>query len=360
MKQALSVAIDGRALVGHRTGIGVHTAGISSRLALDPAPLIATHAVIEDRSSIEHCRFRVDPSPFGVLWQQTRFHRVVEEEQSDVVWGPHTTLPLRLRGPAVVSVHDLTSITMPHRHTLRTLASFNLFVASSLDKANAIAAVSKVVADETMRGFGIPSSKIHIVPNGVDDFFFMEEDPRAPLPAGVPDNYILYAGTLEPRKGIDVLLSAWEGIADAPALVVCGDPGWRAASVRRRMEKHGSRIFRAGFVDRRVLRALMQQARLFVYPSRYEGFGLPPLEAMACGTPVVATRAGALPEVLGDAAVLVEAENQEELGRAISRVLAGASLRSELIEKGRARAGGFRWERSAELMTELLLRATGK
>jgi len=357
LKHELKVAIDGRALVGHRTGIGVHTAEISARLLVEPPPLIATHAVIEDRSGIEHCRFRVDPSPLGVLWQQTRFHRVVEEEQSDVVWGPHTTLPLRLRLPAVVSIHDFTSITMPHRHELRTLASFNLFVASSLDKASAIAAVSKLVADETMRGFGVASSKIHLVPNGVDDFFFMEDDARALLPAGVSGNYILYAGTIEPRKGVDVLLSAWETIADAPTLVLCGDPGWREAKVRRRMERHGTRIVRTGFVDRRVLRALMRQATLFVYPSRYEGFGLPPLEAMACGTPVVATRAGALPEVLDDAAILVERDNPEELALAMSRVLSEPSLRSELIEKGRARAGRFRWDHSAELMTELLLRA---
>lgn len=359
MKHQLNLAIDGRALVGHRTGIGVHTAEISSRLLVDPAPLIATHAVIEDRTGIEHCRFRVDPSPLGVLWQQTRFHRVVEEEQVDVVWGPHTTLPLRLRGPAVVSIHDLTSITMPHRHQLRTLASFNLFVSWSLDKADAIAAVSQVVADETMRGFGVPSSKIHLVPNGVDDFFFEKEDPRPLLPAGVPEHYILYAGTLEPRKGVDVLLSAWERLADPPTLVLCGDPGWHQTRVRRRMERHGSKIVRTGFVDRRVLRALMRQARLFVYPSRYEGFGLPPLEAMACGTPVVATRAGALPEVLGDAAVLVQRDNPEELALAISRLLEEQSLRSELIEKGRTRAGQFRWDHSAELMTELLLRAAG-
>ena len=360
MTHALNVAIDGRALVGHRTGIGVHTAGIASRLIVDPSPLIASHAMIEDRSGIEHCRFRVDPSPLGVLWQQARFHRVVDEEHSDVVWGPHTTLPLRLQRPAVVSIHDLTSLTMPHRHTFRTLASFNLFVASSLDKAAAVAAVSSVVADETMRGFGIPSSKIHVVPNGVDDFFFIEEDPLPLLPPGIPEAFILYAGTLEPRKGIDVLLSAWENIADAPALVICGDPGWGAAKVRRTMARHGTRIVRTGFVERRVLRALMRQARLFVYPSRYEGFGLPPLEAMACATPVVATRAGALPEVLGDAAILVERDNPEELGRAILRLLAQPSLRSELIEKGTARASTFRWNRPAELMTELLLRAAAQ
>jgi len=360
LKHGLNVAIDGRALVGHRTGIGVHTAEISSRLLVDPPPLIATHAVIEDRSGIERCRFRVDPSPFGVLWQQARFARVVEEEQADVVWGPHTTLPLRLRRPAVVSIHDLTSITMPFLHKFRTLASFNLFVASSLDKAEAIAAVSRVVADETMRGFGIPSSRIHLVPNGVDDFFFENNDPSSLLPAGVPENYILYAGTLEPRKGVDVLLAAWERVADAPALVLCGDRGWGQQKVRRRIESHGSRIVRTGFVDRGVLRALMRQARLFVYPSRYEGFGLPPLEAMACGVPVVATRAGALPEVLGDAAVLVERDNAADLAVAMSRLLSDHAMRSELIVRGRERASRFRWQQSAELMTELLFQAAAK
>src|SRR5688500_11908265 len=109
MKQ-LRVAIDGRALVGNRTGIGVHTAEIASRLTVEPPPLIAAHAQITDREAIEHCRFAVDPAPFGLWWQLSLLPRVIERENCEVLWGPHGTIPPGLKVPSVISVHDLTSI----------------------------------------------------------------------------------------------------------------------------------------------------------------------------------------------------------------------------------------------------------
>ena len=206
--------IDGRALVGNRTGIGVHTAEIARRLRFDEPPLIASHAPIEDREGIEQCDFRVDLRRLGVAWQQTVLARI----DGDVLWGPHGTLPLALRKPAVVTMHDLTSITMPGRHRMKTILSFNLFIAQSLELASRVACVSRAVADETMRGFSVPSSKIAIVPNGVDEFF---------TPGGDEGSYILYAGTLEPRKGLHDLIAAWASLPQRPRLVLCGGSGWK-------------------------------------------------------------------------------------------------------------------------------------
>ncbi|HEY8712235.1 MAG TPA: hypothetical protein VIM68_05145, partial [Thermoanaerobaculia bacterium] len=134
--QSLNVVIDGRPLVGNRTGIGVHTAEIARRLPFDPPPLIASHASIDDRDGIERCRFRVDRYPLGVLWQQLALPRI----DGDVVWGPHGTLPVALRKPSVVTLHDFTSISMPGRHELSTILSFNLFIGRSLEMANRVAA----------------------------------------------------------------------------------------------------------------------------------------------------------------------------------------------------------------------------
>lgn len=334
----MRVVIDGRALVGNRTGIGVHTAEIARRLAFDESPVIASHAPIADQSGLEACEFRVAPRRIGVVWQQT----VLANVEGDVLWGPHGTLPLSLRKPAVVTMHDLTSITMPTRHRLRTILSFNAFIARSLELASHVACVSRAVADETMRGFGIAASKLAIVPNGVDDFF---------TPAGEEQDYILYAGTLEPRKGLDSLLAAWSSLPQRPRLVLCGDLGWKT----KIPPMSGLEV--TGYVTRERLRELYRGARVFVYPSLYEGFGMPPLEAMACGAPTIATTTGAVPEYATGAALLVPPGDEGALRGAMTRVLGDASLRAELRQRGAERAKQWRWERSAALMHQLLEKA---
>jgi glycosyltransferase involved in cell wall biosynthesis len=329
---AMRIVVDGRALVGNRTGIGVHTAEIARRLPCDV--LIASHAEIADRSGLERCRFRVDASAFGVLWQQTRLPRI----EGDALWAPHGTLPLASRIPAVVTIHDFTSITMPGRHRLKTILSFNLFIGPSLERASRVACVSRLVADEAMRGFGVPASKIEIVPNGVDEFF---------SPDGGESDYVLFAGTLEPRKGIGDLVAVWESLpAPRPRLVLCGDAGWRVRV------PEGIEV--TGYVTRERLRELYRHAIAFVYPSRHEGFGIPPLEAMACGAPVVATRTGAIAEYAGSDALLVAPGDREALRTALLRVLRDRALRDALRARGPARARLFGWDASARTMTELL------
>ena len=350
----LPVAIDGRALVGNRTGIGVHAAEIASRLGVEPPPLIASHSEITDREGLESCSFVVDRAPNGVLWQQAILPRVIVREGCDVLWGPHATLPMSLTIPAVVSIHDLTSITMPHRHRLRTILSFNTFIRRSLEMASKIAAVSRLAADEVIRGFGIAPSKIEIVPNGVGDYF---------TPGGNradAEPFILYVGTFEPRKGIGELLAAWSSLPGVrPKLVLAGDPGWGTSPLVRRYRDAiaSGRIEVLGFVDRAKLRDLYRSCGVFVYPSHFEGFGLPPLEAMACGAPVVAARGGALPDTVGDAALLVAPGDADGLRDAIARILRDESLARDLSARGIARARLFRWDTSAARMAELLREA---
>ncbi len=284
----MQVIIDGRPLVGRRTGIGVHTAEIARRLAVEPPPLVATHAAIENQEGLERCRFRVDP-----------------------------------------------------------VASFNLFIGRSLARAARVAAVSRAVAEEAVRGFGVPRSRIAIVPNGVDTFFSPGDSFFSPGGAGEGD-YVLFVGTLEPRKGLADLLAAWEMLpAPRPRLVLCGDEGWGSKL------KHRAGVEVTGYVDRERLRALYRGARAFVYPSRNEGFGIPPLEAMACGAAVIATRTGAISDYAGDAALLVDPGDVGALRDALARVLRDAPLRRDLRLRAAERASHYRWEASAATMTRL-------
>jgi glycosyltransferase involved in cell wall biosynthesis len=318
------VVIDGRPLVGNRTGIGVHVFEIARRLPFDT--IIASHAEIEDRAELHRSSFIVHRSSFGVAWQQLHLPKIA----GDVLWGPHGTLPLALRIPGVVTLHDFTSITTPGRHRLKTILSFNVFIGASLEKASRVACVSRLIADEAMRGFGVPAWKIELVPNGVDEFF---------SPAGEEDDYVLYAGTLEPRKGLDDLFAVWWSLRDRPRLIVCGSAGWRVRT------PPGVEV--TGYVSRERLRELYRGARAFVYPSHYEGFGIPPLEAMACGAPVITSDRSAIPESAGDAAVLVDPDDHDALGDALGDLLADGDARADLTRRGRARAADFSWEVTA-------------
>lgn len=344
------VAVDARALVGNRTGIGVHTAEIASRLRRSQ-PVLLTHVAIEDRSGIENVSMMTRRFSPGVAWQQFLLSRFACQADADVLWAPHGTLPWNLRMPSVSSIHDFTSIKMPLRHRLRTILSFNPLIRRSLEQATRIAAVSRYTADEAIRDFGVAAAKIEVVPNGVDYEFFSSGAATQPL----SPPYLLFAGTFEPRKGLSTLFTAWKAMRDRPRLILAGDEGWRENRLRKDMTSFIARgqIETAGFVSRERLRELYQGAAAFVYPAEGEGFGLPPLEAMAAGTPVIACRSGAVPEVVGEAAILVSPGDHAALKSSLEEIIRSNSLRAELTSLGAARARRFSWMTSAQQMDEL-------
>lgn len=340
--------VDGRPLVGNRTGIGVHVAEVLARLGFDPAPVVASHAPIENLSRLEGVELRVDRSLNGITWQQFRLPSIARRVGAGVLWGPHGTIPWTIRIPAVVTIHDLTSIMMPRLHSLKTIFSFNVFIGRSLSIATKIVAVSRHTAEMVERGFDVPRAKIEIVPNAASSFF--SPGPADELPDGLdPGSYILFVGTVEPRKGVADLLDAWEALSrPRPRLVVAGGRGWKLGALEQRIESLGPDVVRTGRVTDAALRSLYRGALFTVYPSHYEGFGIPVLEAMQCGSPVITTTGGALPEVAGDAAILVEPGRPDELQRAIGRVLESPDLRRDLAARGQQRSRHFSWDASAE------------
>ena len=179
---------------------------------------------------------------------------------------------------------------------------------------------------------------------------------------GVPEGYLLYVGTLEPRKNVGKLLDAWETLRaenpETPPLVLAGPPGWESGRMKRRIESLAPQGLRfLGRVERSRLVRLFQAARVFVYPSLYEGFGLPPAEAMACGVPVVVSSSSSLPEVVGDAGLKVEPGDAGALAGAIRRVLDDPGRAAEMAARGVERAARFRWEKAAREMEEVFREA---
>ena len=250
-------------------------------------------------------------------------------------------LPLACPCPAVVTVHDLSFERDPSLMSLRDRLVFRTAVPRSARRAARVLAVSERTKRDLIELYGIDDAKIVVTPNGVDPAF----TPQGPTPDGAP--YALVVGTIQARKDPDAAIEALALLGDNDLRLVFAGPdkGGRAHAERTAARVGlAARVEFKGHVPREELAALYRGAACLVFPSRYEGFGLPTLEAMASGTPVVATRAGALPEVTGNAAILVDDRSPAALAGGIERALAD---RDRLVAAGLARAAGFTWSETA-------------
>jgi glycosyltransferase involved in cell wall biosynthesis len=255
----------------------------------------------------------------------------------------------------VVTVHDVFAWSCPGTSTFLDTIIYRHWLPRVLPTVDAVITVSQVSKGDITRYLNIPTSKIRIIYEGVSGAYH-------PLPAGkvtriavqhgLPGNYILFVGSVEKRKNLRGLLQAYAHLrtmGEPPPLVVVGARRGRGNGITETLREHDLKphVVFLGYVPDEDLPALYSGADLFVFPSHYEGFGLPPLEAMACGTPVVCSNTSSLPEVVGDAAIMVDPTNVEALAEAMHRVLTDGDLRQHMREKGLARAKQFTWERCA-------------
>jgi glycosyltransferase involved in cell wall biosynthesis len=249
----------------------------------------------------------------------------------------------------VLTVHDLTCVRYPELCTRDTL-QYPRLIRRALARGAVVHAVSEHVADDVRAYFDVPSDRVVTIYAGLVPTAGGNVERGHRLAGG--NRYVLALGTIEPRKNLPALVRAFDLIAGREhdlRLVVAGPDGWgRDAFVAARdAARSRDRIVRLGYVSDEDRPDLLAGASVYAYPSLYEGFGHPPLEAMAAGVPVVAARAGALPEVLGDAALLVEPADVDELAAALERAVGDTELRACLAERGLDRAGGFTWDRAA-------------
>lgn len=274
----------------------------------------------------------------------------------DLFWTPGT-FPLPIRCKIVGTIHDLTTIIYPEFHKRTVIRHHDKIFNYFKKKASLVIAVSENTKIDVMKYLNIPEKQIRVIYHGVEKEFQKIEDEeylKARLSGmGIGYPYILYVGTLEPRKNIERLIDAFiqlkKGKQINEKLVISGIQGWGYQSIFDKVASSGveKEVIFTGFVPNEFLPFLYNGASAFVYPSLYEGFGLPVLEAMACGIPVVTSNVSSLPEVAGDAAILINPYSVDELANGISRILSDEDLRNSCMTKGIERAKSFSWERCA-------------
>jgi glycosyltransferase involved in cell wall biosynthesis len=269
----------------------------------------------------------------------------------DVFFGANYFLPRLLGAVArrrVITVHDLTYKRFPELLQKETLANLERQMTREIAVANAVICVSESTREDLLHYYEIDPSRAITIHSGI-------APPRSPLPAPRSDRYILFVSTIEPRKNLTTLLDAFEKLNYPGSLVVVGKIGWKSEDVVERLERPN--VVHLDYLNADELAAIYRQAEVFVFPSIYEGFGFPMLEAMAHGVPVIAARSSSLPEVGGDAALYFDPMDVDGLTRELQRVLEDKSLREELIARGRAHVEKFRWDEAAEKTLAVLRRA---
>jgi glycosyltransferase involved in cell wall biosynthesis len=375
------VAIDIQSLLRRKTGVGHALYDLIEALAALHAPDEFTAFYFSRRRNhigLPFCHERFHERRIGfpparllsALWKKLPFPAVDRFlDRADLYHFPDFVARPVKRGKVVVTVHDLSFARLPETVEPKNRAYLAEKVPAGLERADAVIAVSDFTRRELEDLFPASRGKVRVIHHGVRRLFrpMTEADSRESTARHrLPQRYILAVGTVEPRKNLGVLLDAIRLLRRDSAfsdigLVVAGAPGWLAEETERRLaaEQHDGRLLRLGYVPDDVLRRLYCRASALAFPTKYEGFGLPALEAMACGLPVVCSNVASLPEVVGDAALLVEEPAAEAFADALRRVLADETLAADLRRRGLERAAAFTWENAARNTLDLYRQAVG-
>lgn len=270
-------------------------------------------------------------------------------------------VPPGVHGKTVVTVHDMVYKAFPETVRARTKYMLDTGLKSSMKRADLIVTDSEFSKAEILKYFPQHENKLRVVPCGVDLERFRpcekpERIPEVKKSLGIEGDYFLYVGTIEPRKNLERLIAAYhiftKRVKDAPKLVLAGGKGWLYDNIFAKVTELGlsEKVIFTQYVPSEDMNPLMCGAIAFVFPSVYEGFGMPPLEAMACGVPVISSGEASLPEVTGDCAVICDAYSPESIAEGLFRLYSDENLRKELGRRGYERAQSFTWENSAEIL----------
>lgn len=347
------------------TGVGVYALALCHGLA-DAGKAESTvlfHAGHEKlptsvaRLPMERFPFALDREALYRSWREA--HRPVPQSvcgELDVIHAPGPAVPPRGKARMVATIHDLAPLRFPERYSAQTRVSLKRGALLAVREAERIVCPSWATAVEVEALLDVDPARLRVVPHGVDVPANAGSDAKALIQLeerGVRPPYILWIGSQEHRKNVHAVLDAFAGVADAHpdlSLVLHGPHGWLGSEVAEGIQRRGiaaRTVVSEGTLARRLLAALYARADVFVFPSLYEGFGLPVLEAMACGTPVVTSNQSALPESVGEAGIRVDPLDHHALAAAVGDVLGDRDLAARMTDAGRERASTFTWAETA-------------
>lgn len=365
MDRPLRVALDATSLYDIRSGVGRFTAEVLTGAGVSAGIEAIAYAVtfrgagrLEDLlpPGVEPApRRRMAAWPLRQAWIRSDHPRIEWwTGPADVVHGTNFVVP-PTRGAAVVTIHDLTYLRYPEMCTADVLQYRDL-VPRALRRGAVVHTVSEFVRGEVLDEYGLADDRVVAVPNGITAAG--EGDPGSGSRLAGGDRYVLAVGTVEPRKDYPGLVRAFDLVAAHDAdlrLVIAGADGWGAAALTTAIAaaRHRDRIERLGWVDERARADLLAGATTLVLASHYEGFGLTAGEALTAGVPVIATNVGGIPEVVGDAAVLVPPDDPEALAAQIDLLVADEAARARLAKLGPVRAATFTWARTVDALVDL-------
>jgi glycosyltransferase involved in cell wall biosynthesis len=305
--------------------------------------------------------------PLRLAWEQALLPGLLRRLDVDVLHSPHYTMPLAARRCArVVTFHDMIFLLAPEFHQRAKVAFFQRMIRAAAARADHIIADSDATRDDTMRLLDVAADRITTVPLAADPRFRPVRD-RAVLSDvrrryALAERFILTVGTLEPRKNVMAVVRVLRGLQDRGIqceLAVAGMKGWRYGPLFEELSRSAlvDRVKFLGFVPTEDLPALYSLADVFMYPSLYEGFGIPPLEAMSCGTPVIASNRSSIPEVVGNGGILINPEDVDQMTEAAARLLQDPESARQLSVRALERAAQFSWERTARQTQQVYARA---
>jgi glycosyltransferase involved in cell wall biosynthesis len=381
----MKILIEGSSLFGVRTGVGQYSLRLFDALfELDKRDdfIIYSHLFFGKspqndprlkRGNVRYCFVRVVPGKIA-----NQFRKKIFTPPADILTFTHPNAaiypnfvhyPLWLGGKTIVFIYDLSFLKFPQFSDLKNLKDKRRFTPKAAQRATAIVTISENSKREIMEEYGVSEDRITIINPALDH---QEYRPRSEAEVAavrqkftLDKPYILYTGTLEPRKNIVGILEAYAALPEKLrgnySLVLAGGKGWQDEEIKAKLnELSNLDIRQTGYVADEDLPPLYTGASVFVYPSHYEGFGMPPLEAMACGTPVITSNNSSLPEVVREAGIMIETTDTKALTANIQKVLTDQAFADNLRKKGFEQAAKFTWEESAKRLKALIEKVGAK
>ncbi len=367
----MRIGIDATSIPSQRGGVGFYIVNlISTLLEIDRENKYFIFmkkgdlSEIKDKANDRFIEVNITSRLARLTWEQTILPTMINRYKIDVFHSPHYTVPFRAKVKKVVTFHDMTFFSHPEYHLKLKVQFFRRIIPRAAKMADQIISNSKNTKNEIIKFLNVDGQKITVT------HFAIDKNRYKPIPKGqvkeqikkkydIKDEYILFVGTLEPRKNIASLVNNFFRLKEnglfPGKLVLAGGKGWGFSEIQKIIKDHhfGKDVLLVGYVPEDDLPFLFNGATVFVYPSYYEGFGIPPLEAIACGTPTITSNISSIPEIMGEAAVLINPQRSDRLYQSLSSLVQNKAERERLRKAGLQRAEHFTWEKTARETLEV-------